>query len=362
MCGIFGVMDKRRQMMDGSGIRQALSMMNERGSGEGAGYVAYGIYPDYRDCYALHVFFDNARESKAAVDTTLEQWGTIEHDEAIPTYDQPNLRATCTPWRYFFKPDPSLAPGSASPEKEIITNLVMQINAGANGAEIVSSGKNVGVFKAGSSRGAEGAGGAGSRPEAVADYYRIEDYEGYIWLAHNRYATTSPEKWERPDPFNLHDWSVVENGKTTTYGANRRYIESFGYNCSTSTDSEVIAYLIDLLVRRHGLDINLAVRALAPPYWEEIDRMPEAEQKLCRALRFAYGSATMNGPFTVVAANPDMMVGFTDRGKLRPMVVGECADRLYIASEESAIRAMEPGVESIMRPAAGETVIGRVAQ
>ncbi|MBP7412050.1 MAG: hypothetical protein KA818_11055 [Methanoculleus sp.] len=352
MCGIFGVMDKRRRMMDGSGIRQALSIMNERGSGEGAGYAAYGIYPDYRDCYALHVFLDNACESKAVVDATLEQWGTIEHDEAIPTYDQPNFRAACTPWRYFFRPDPSLAPGSATPEKDIITTLVMQINACQNGAEIVSSGKNVGVFKAG---------GAGSRPETVADFYRIEDYEGYIWLAHNRYATASPGKWERPDPFNLHDWSVVENGKITTYGTNRRYIESFGYTCSNSTDSEVITCLIDLLVRRHGLDIDLAIRALAPPYWDEIDRMPESKQKLNRALRFAYGPATMNGPFTVVAANPDMMVGFTDRGKLRPMVVGECADRLYISSEEAAIRAMEPKVESITMPAAGEPVIGRVA-
>jgi glutamate synthase domain-containing protein 1 len=70
----------------------------------------------------------------------------------------------------------------------------------------------------------------------------------------------------------------------------------------------------------------------------------------------------MNGPFTVVAANPDTMIGFTDRGKLRPMVVGECGDRLYIASEETAIRTMEPCVESITRPAAGEPVIGRVAQ
>ena len=339
--------------MDGSGIRQALSMMNERGSGEGAGYVAYGIYPDYRDCYALHVFLDKACESKAVVDATLEQWGAIEHDEAIPTCDQPNLRTTCTPWRYFFKPDPSLAPGSASPEKDIVTNLVMQINAAPVGAEVVSSGKNVGVFKAG------GTGVAG--PKEVADLYRIEDYKGYIWLAHNRYATNNPGKWERPDPFNLHDWSVVENGKITSYGTNRRYVESFGYTCSTSTDSEVITYAIDLLVRRHGLDINLAIQALAPPYWEDIDRMPKTRQDLSRALRFAYGSATMNGPFTVVAANPDMMVGFTDRGKLRPMVVGECGDRLYISSEEAAIRAMEPNVESITMPAAGEPVIGRVA-
>lgn len=84
MCGIFGVMDKRRQVMDGSGIRQALSMMNERGSGEGAGYAAYGIYPDYQDCYALHVFFDNARESKAVVDATLEQWGQSSTTKRSP--------------------------------------------------------------------------------------------------------------------------------------------------------------------------------------------------------------------------------------------------------------------------------------
>jgi len=46
MCGIIGVLDKRRKSVDGAKIKEALSMMNERGSGEGAGYVAYGIYPD----------------------------------------------------------------------------------------------------------------------------------------------------------------------------------------------------------------------------------------------------------------------------------------------------------------------------
>ena len=44
--------------------RDSLAMMNERGSGEGAGYVAYGIYPDYKDYYALHVFFDKSARTK----------------------------------------------------------------------------------------------------------------------------------------------------------------------------------------------------------------------------------------------------------------------------------------------------------
>ena len=131
---------------------------------------------------------------------------------------------------------------------------------------------------------------------------------------------------------------------------------------SSFEDTEVVAYLIDLLVRRHGLDIDIAVRALAPPFWEDIDRMPGAEQEWNTALRLAYAQAMMNGPFAIVAADAGTMVGFTDRSKLRPMVVGECGDRLYISSEEAAIRAMEPNVESIMMPAAGEPVIGRVAR
>jgi glutamate synthase domain-containing protein 1 len=59
MCGIIGVIDRGKKVMDGSHIKRALSMMNERGSGEGAGYAVYGVYPEFRDYYALHVFFDN---------------------------------------------------------------------------------------------------------------------------------------------------------------------------------------------------------------------------------------------------------------------------------------------------------------
>ena len=38
------------------------------------------------------------------------------------------------------------------------------------------------------------------------------------------------------------------------------------------TDTEVVAYLVDLLIRKHGLSEKMAVRALAPPFWEEIDQ------------------------------------------------------------------------------------------
>jgi len=57
--------------MDGTAIRSALSMMDERGSGEGAGYVAYGAFPEFAEYYAIHVFFDTIHETKAAVDQEL---------------------------------------------------------------------------------------------------------------------------------------------------------------------------------------------------------------------------------------------------------------------------------------------------
>jgi len=191
--------------MDGTKIKEALASMNERGSGEGAGYVAYGIYPEYKEYYALHVFFDHIREHKVPLEDLLEKWGTIVHDEQIKTCEQPNLRKVHTPWRYFFRPDPTLMPKSTTPEEDIITHLVMKVNSERNGALIFSSGKNLGVFK------------AAGWPEDVANFYRIQDYKGYLWLAHNRYPTNTAGWWGGAHPFNLLDWSVVHNGEITSY-------------------------------------------------------------------------------------------------------------------------------------------------
>ena len=44
------------------------------------------------------------------------------------------------------------------------------------------------------------------------------------------------------------------------------------------------------------------------------------------------------------------------------MVVGEKDDKVYIASEEAAMRVMEPNVEHIYAPAGGEPVIVRVKE
>ena len=131
----------------------------------------------------------------------------------------------------------------------------MKVNAEKNGALIFSSGKNLGSFQ----------GRACRWPEDVADFYRIRIIRDTSGLRTTG-TDQPPGWWGGAHPFNLLNWSVVHNGEITSYRTNRRYIESYGYKCTMYTDTEVVAYLVDLLIRKHGLSEKMAVRALAPSF------------------------------------------------------------------------------------------------
>src|SRR5665811_2587513 len=66
--------------------------------------------------------------------------------------------------------------------------------------------------------------------------------------------------------------------------------------------------------------------------------MPEEEKELYTALRMVYGSALLNGPFAIVLGMAEGMVALNDRIKLRPLVAARDGSRVFVASEESAIR------------------------
>ena len=55
-------------------------------------------------------------------------------------------------------------------------------------------------------------------------------------------------------------------------------------------------------------------------------------------------------------------MALNDRLKLRSMVVGEKDDKVFIASEEAAIRKMEINAENIYSPLGGEPVIIKVKE
>lgn len=75
-----------------------------------------------------------------------------------------------------------------------------------------------------------------------------------------------------------------------------------------------------------------------------------------------FSSFLITGPFSIVFGFNGGLMALNDRLKLRSMVVGEKEDKIFIASEESAIRAIEPDAENIWAPAGGEPVIVKVKE
>ena len=73
-------------------------------------------------------------------------------------------------------------------------------------------------------------------------------------------------------------------------------------------------------------------------------------------------SLLITGPFSIVFGFNGGLMALNARLKLRSMVVGEKNDIVYIASEETAIRAMAPDAENIWAPSGGEPVIVKVKE
>jgi glutamate synthase domain-containing protein 1 len=346
-CGLSGMMGLNGERVDGRAIRASLALLHDRANGLGGGFAGYGIYPARRDHFALHIMFYTA----AAQDTTedvLEESFEVAQDERIPT--RPNRNITDPPalMRYFLLPRTSALEASGLTAEEFVLKGVMHVNAAIPDAFVFSSGKNMGAFK------------AVGYAEDVADFFRLDEYEAYIWIGHGRFPTNTPGWWAGAHPFTLLDWSVVHNGEISSYGINKRYLEMFGYQCTMRTDTEAITYLLDLLIRRHELPVELACDVLAAPFWEHIERMPDSQRRLYSGLRRIYASALVNGPFAIIFGRRGEMVGLNDRIKLRPLVAARKDSWLYLSSEEAGIRAMQRDPDLIWAPRAGQPVIGRL--
>lgn len=349
-CAIAAVISKEGKRFSGEMITEAMKPMHDRSNGLGGGFAAYGIYPEYRDYYALHIFFD-CRDTRKACEAFIKERFEIVKGEIIPTRKIPSITDEPLIWRYFVAPLKSELANLQLDEKEFVARTVVKINSDMKGAYVFSSGKNMGTFK------------AVGYPEDVGVFYKLDEYEGYSWTAHGRYPTNTPGWWGGAHPFTLLDWSIVHNGEISSYDANRRYIEMFGYKCTLQTDTEVITYIMDYLIRVQGLTLCEAASVIAAPFWDTIERKTDiADKNKHIYLRGMFPSLLITGPFSIVLGFNGGLMALNDRLKLRSMVVGEKDDRVFIASEEAAIRTMEPDAGNIWIPAGGEPVIVKVKE
>ena len=343
-CAISGIFSKSDRKIGGEDIIRSIAVMHDRSNGLGGGFAGYGIYPQYKDFYAFHVFYEN-RDAKKECEAILESLYDIINLSKIPVRKIPEITDEPLIWRYFVTPLPSKLADSQLDEREFVVRSVFRVNITVRGAYIFSSGKNMGVFK-----------GVGF-PEDIGRFYRLEEYEADCFTAHGRYPTNTPGWWGGAHPFALLDYSVVHNGEISSYDANRRAIEVHGYKCTLQTDTEVITYIFDYLNRRIGLSFREIASVIAAPFWQTIEKMEPEERQIHEYLRNAFESQLITGPFSILVGFNGGMMALNDRLKLRSLVAAEKGHTVYFSSEEAAIRVIEDNPDRIWAPRGGEAVI-----
>lgn len=179
-------------------------------------------------------------------------------------------------------------------------------------------------------------------PLEVAKEYHLDadSKKADAWIAHTRQPTNSPGRypiWSHP--FASMDCAIAHNGDISSFGANLEQLNSWGLRSHVGTDSEVIARLLDHLVRVEGLSLFEAATLLTNPFERQFS--PEVRRLLIR-----YRGARLDGPFAVAAGYCDgkdtYLLALTDRSKFRPLLVGEDEERFFVASEENQIRNLSP--------------------
>ncbi|MBP2071009.1 MAG: hypothetical protein PWQ59_579 [Thermoanaerobacterium sp.] len=348
-CAISGIIDKSGAVFSGQIIADSIATMHDRSNGLGGGFAAYGIYPDFKEHYAFHMFYDDAK-AKQDTEDLLKANFVIAYEEKIPTRKTQSIKNAPLIHRYFVLPKLEVLNASEMNDEDFIVKFIFNVNKNIDGAYIFSSGKNMGVFK------------AVGYPEDVAEFYKLETYNGYMWTAHGRFPTNTPGWWGGAHPFNLLNISVVHNGELSSYDTNRKYLEEFGYSCTLMTDTEVAAYIFDLLLRKHKLPVTLAAKVIASPLWNQVERLSPKERELYYNLKIIYSKALLNGPFSIIVTYDNGFIAINDRIKLRPLTAASQGDMIYVASEESAIRRVCKNPDKVWIPKGGEPVIAEIEQ
>jgi len=192
--------------------------------------------------------------------------------------------------------------------------------------------------------------------EQVVQYYKLEDFKAYGWIAHQRYPTKG-RVWHPggAHPFIGLDEALVHNGDFANYYAITEYLRQFNVRPQFLTDTEVSVLLFDLWNRGFGYPLEYIIEAMAPTSEYDFDQLLPEKQRIYRYIQSAHLPASPDGPwfFIIARNNPyehyHQLIGITDTSMLRPQVFalqeGE-AQIGFICSEKQAIDAT---LESLSR-------------
>ena len=165
------------------------------------------------------------------------------------------------------------------------------------------------------------------RPERLTSLGR-----GGIAVGHVRYGTTGSDNQRNVQPILVNHYkgrmALAHNGNLTNSHALRRELESQGSIFQTTTDSEVIAYLIVQERLRH----------------------PSIEAAVSVAME------RLEGAYSLVISSPSKLIAVRDPHGFRPLCMGELRDgSVVFASESCALDAIGARFLRDLRP--GEIVV-----
>ena len=102
-CAIAAVISREGNKMTGEKIIGCMRTMHDRNNGLGGGFAAYGIYPEYKEQYALHLFYDSIR-AREETERFLKDSFEVVRSENIPTRKIPEICDEPLIYRYFVSP------------------------------------------------------------------------------------------------------------------------------------------------------------------------------------------------------------------------------------------------------------------
>lgn len=300
---------------------EGIACIKYRGSNLGAGYASFNCdETGKRSAIRVKAFVNDVRTS-TLIEKDLGEIGDIEYTSLTRPLGDGSRMAV---WQGFLSP-------RREDEYATLECAVDRINYSLMQHEeikgrIISYGRYLNVYK------------EVGYPKDVARLCGLdtESNAADLWIAHTRQPTNSPGElpiWSHP--FASSECAIVHNGDISSFGANIELLNTWGMKSHVGTDSEVVARLLDHLIRVEGLSISEAATVLTNPYERHLS-------KDVLSLLSRFKGARLDGPFAIVAGYCDgedtYLIALTDRSKFRPLLIGEDENHFYVASEENQIR------------------------
>lgn len=360
--------------VSGRHIYEPSVQMHNRGNGKGGGLAAVGLTPDKLGVSQEILDNDFLLQIALLDESVLPEMEArfirphfrVDHESFLDTIDDyrdmPGLEVKPPQVkRYFVRVKPEILahfrkernlemlPADKAEEEFIYQNtyrlnLALYSSLGEKRAFVLSHGRNMMILK------------IVGYAEQVARYYKLDNFDAHIWIAHQRYPTKG-RVWHPggAHPFIGLDEALVHNGDFANYYSVSEYLKQRNIYPLFLTDTEVSVQVFDLLNRVYGYPLEYIIEALAPTSEMDFDKLSVEKQRIYRQIQAAHIHGSPDGPWFFIIARTDVrnkqfqLIGITDTAMLRPQVFALQKGDVEIGLICSEKQAIDATLESLAK-------------